>query len=128
MKLQIYTIPIFINNPSTFPLPEFSEILDISPDKYRNNLEILYKVDDQHVNSFNTKIMSIYMTNSDSLIPPSDSFKFFKIFETSFSEVDLSHANSGKIIPVENINKYYVFIEDVKTIAENRDEKLNKII
>ena len=48
--------------------------------------------------------------------------------EKRFSEVNLANANNGRIVPIETITKYYIFVEEIKTIAENRDEKLKEIL
>jgi hypothetical protein len=40
----------------------------------------------------------------------------------------LANANNGRIVPIDTITKYYIFIEEFKTIAENRDEKLKEIL
>ena len=55
-------------------------------------------------------------------------YKFFGTVERKFSEVNLANANNGRIVPVETITKYYIFIEELKTTAENREEKLNEIL
>jgi hypothetical protein len=32
----------------------------------------------------------------------------------------LANANNGRIVPIETVSKYYIFIEEIKTIAENK--------
>jgi hypothetical protein len=54
--------------------------------------------------------------------------KFFGTVEKRFSEVNLANANNGRTITVDTITKCYIFIEEIKTIAENRDEKLKEIL
>jgi SpoVK/Ycf46/Vps4 family AAA+-type ATPase len=60
--------------------------------------------------------------------PPNDFYKFYKSVEKRFIEVNLANANNGRIVPIETVSKYYIFIEEIKTLAENRDEKLNEIL
>lgn len=31
-------------------------------------------------------------------------------------------------ITIDTTTKYYIFVEDIKTISENREEKLNEIL
>jgi hypothetical protein len=109
-------------------LPDFSEILDISFDEWGNQLNILYQYDYELAGT-NQKMFNIWIIDSKNIIiPPSDYYKFFKSVERRYSEVNLATANNGRIVPIETITKYYIFIEEVKTIAENREEKLNEIL
>ena len=127
-SLDIRTIQNWVNHTQPVWLPEFSEILDISFDDYGSQFNILYQYD-YELSGTNQKMFNIWVIDSKNIYtPPSDFYKFFGTVEKRFSEVNLSYANNGKIVPIETITKYYIFIEEVKTVAENRDEKLKEIL
>lgn len=124
-SLDIRIIQNWVNQNQIVYLPEFSEVLDISFDDYGNQLNLFYQYDSCSVT--NQKIYNIWIT--DHIVrPPSDFYKFFKTVEKRFSDVNLANANNGIVPTLEKINRYYIFIEEVKTIAESREEKLNEIL
>ena len=127
-SLDIRTIQNWVNQTQTIWLPDFSEILDISFDEWGNNLNILYQFDYQLAGS-NQKMFNIWIMDSKNICPPpNDFYKFYKSVEKRFTEVNLANANNGRIVPIETVSKYYIFTEEIKTIAENRDEKLKEIL
>jgi hypothetical protein len=127
-SLDIRTIQNWVNQTQPVWLPDFAEILDISFDEWGNQLNILYQFDYQ-IAGTNQKMFNIWIMDSKNICPPpSDFYKFFGSVEKRFSEVNLANANNGRIVPIETITKYYIFIEEIKTIAENRDEKLKEIL
>ena len=127
-SLDIRTIQNWVNQTQPVWLPDFSEILDISFDEWGNQLNILYQFDYQ-IAGTNQKMFNIWIMDSKNIYPPpSDFYKFFSSVEKRFSEVNLANANNGRIVPIETSSKYYIFIEEIKTIAENRDEKLKEIL
>ena len=127
-SLDIRTIQNYVNQTQTFWLPEFAEILDISFDEWGSNLNILYQFDYQ-ISGNSQKMYNIWIMDSKNICPPpSDFYKFYKSVEKRFSEVNLANANNGRTITVDTVTKCYIFIEEIKTIAENRDEKLNEIL
>jgi hypothetical protein len=127
-SLDIRTIQNYVNQTQLVWLPEFAEILDISFDEWGSNLNILYQFDYQ-ISGTNQKIFNIWIMDSKNICPPpNDFYKFYKSVEKRFIEVNLANANNGRIVPIETVSKYYIFIEEIKTLAENRDEKLNEIL
>jgi hypothetical protein len=127
-SLNIETIQNWINQIQRIWLPDFAEILDISFDESGNQLDILYQFDYQTSGS-SQKMYNIWIMYSKNICtPPSDFYKFFGSVEKRFSEVNLGDANNGRIVPIEISSKYYIFIEEIKTIAENREEKLSEIL
>jgi hypothetical protein len=127
-SLDIRTIQNWVNQTQPVWLPDFAEILDISFDEWGNNLNILYQFDYQLAGS-NQKMFNIWIMDSKNICPPpNDFYKFYKSVEKRFTEVNLANANNGRIVPIETVSKYYIFTEEIKTIAENRDEKLNEIL
>jgi hypothetical protein len=127
-SLDIRTIQNWINQTQPVWLQDFAEILDISFDEWGNQLNILYQFDYQ-ISGTSLKMYNIWITDSKNICPPpSDFYKFFGSVEKRFSEVNLANANNGRIVPIETSSKYYIFIEEIKTIAENRDEKLNESV
>lgn len=127
-SLDIRTIQNWVNQTQPVWLPDFAEILDISFDEWGNQLNILYQFDYQ-IAGTNQKMFNIWIMDSKNICPqPSDFYKFFGSVEKRFSEVNLANANNGRIVPIETSSKYYIFIEEIKTIAENRDEKLKEIL
>ena len=127
-SLDIRTIQNWVNQTQPVWLPDFAEILDISFDEWGNQLNILYQFDYQ-ISGTSLKMYNIWITDSKNIChPPSDFYKFFGSVEKRFSEVNLANANNGRIVPIETSSKYYIFIEEIKTIAENREEKLNEIL
>ena len=126
-SLNVKTIQNWVNQTQMVHLPEFSEILDISFD-VGNNLNILYQYDYQ-LSGIDSKMFNIWIIDSKNIIsPPSDFYKFFGSVEKRFSEVNLANSNNGRVISIDTITKYYIFVEEIKTIAENREEKLNEIL
>jgi hypothetical protein len=126
-SLDIRTIQNYVNKTQPVWLPDFAEILDISFDE-SGQLDILYQFDYQ-ISGTSQKMYNIWIMYSKNISPPpSDFYKFFGTVEKRFSEVNLSNANNGRIVPIETSSKYYIFIEEIKTIAENRDEKLKEIL
>ena len=127
-SIDIRTIQNYVNQTQTFWLPDFAEILDISFDEWGSNLNILYQFDYQ-ISGTNQKMFNIWIMDSKNICPPpSDFYKFYKSVEKRHSEVNLANANNGRIVPIETVSKYYIFIEEIKTLAENRDEKLKEIL
>lgn len=127
-SLDIRTIQPYTNQVQTIWLPDFSEILDISYSNNFNQIDVLYQYS-YELSAGNQKIFNIWIIESTNIIaPPSESYRFFGHVERSFSEIQLGSANNGKIIPLELTTKYYIFIEEIKTVAENREEKLNEIL
>ena len=127
-SLDIRTIQNWVNQTQPVWLPDFAEILDISFDEWGNNLNILYQFDYQLAGT-NQKMFNIWIMDSKNICPPpNDFYKFYKSVEKRFTEVNLANANNGRIVPIETVSKYYIFIEEIKTLAENRDEKLKEIL
>lgn len=127
-SLDIRTIQYWVNKTQIIYLPDFSEILDISFDEFGSNLNILYQWDYELAGT-NQKIFNIWLIDSTSIIsPPSDFYKFFGTTDRRHLEINLANANGGRIIPHDEVRKLYIFIEEIKTTAENRDEKLNEIL
>jgi hypothetical protein len=127
-SLDIRTIQNWVNQTQIVWLPDFAEILDISFDEWGSNLNILYQFDYQLAGT-NQKMFNIWIMDSKNICPPPNEFyKFFGSVDKRFSEVNLANSNGGKVIPIDTIIKYYIFIEEVKTVAENREEKLNEIL
>jgi hypothetical protein len=127
-SLDIRTIQNWVNQTQTVWLPDFSEILDISFDEWGSQLNILYQYN-YDLAGTNQKMFNIWLIDSKNIIsPPSDFYKFFGSVENRFSEVNLANSNGGKVISIDTITKYYIFIEEIKTISENRDEKLKEIL
>lgn len=131
-SLDIRTIQLWVNQTQMVYLPEFSEILDISLDEWGSNLNILFQYELSSNHSFpstDSKMFNIWIIDSKNIIPPpSDFYKFFGSFEKKFSEVNLATSNNGRVIPIDTITKYYIFVEEIKTVSENREEKLNEIL
>ena len=127
-SLDIRTIQYWVNKTQIIYLPDFSEILDISFDEFGSNLNILYQWDYELAGT-NQKIFNIWLIDSTSIIsPPSDFYKFFGTTDRRLIEINLANANGGRIIPNDVVRKLYIFVEEIKTTAENRDEKLNEIL
>lgn len=127
-SLDIRTIQNWVNQTQMIWLPDFSEILDISFDISGSQLNILYQYNYDLAGS-NQKMFNIWLIDSTNIIPPpSDFYKFFGTTDRRHIEINLANANGGRIIPHDEVRKYYIFIEEIKTVAENRDEKLNEIL
>lgn len=125
-SLDNRTIQLWVNQTQMVYLPEFSEILDISFDEWGSNLSVLFQYE---LSSTNSKVFNIWIIDSKNILPPpSDFYKFFGSVEKRFSEVNLANSNNGRIVPIDTVTKYYIFVEEIKTTAENREEKLNEIL
>jgi hypothetical protein len=127
-SLDIRTIQPYVNQTQPIWLPDFSEILDISYDITGSQLNILYQYN-YDLAGTNQKMFNIWLIDSTNIIsPPSDFYKFFGTTDRRHIEINLANANGGRIIPHDEVRKLYIFIEEIKTIAENRDEKLKEIL
>jgi len=127
-SLDIRTIQPYVNQTQPIWLPDFSEILDISYDITGSQLNILYQYN-YDLAGTNQKMFNIWLIDSTNIIsPPSDFYKFFGTTDRRHIEINLANANGGRIIPHDEVRKLYIFIEEIKTIAENRDEKLGEIL
>lgn len=127
-SLDIRTIQPYVNQTQPIWLPDFSEILDISYDITGSQLNILYQYN-YDLAGTNQKMFNIWLIDSTNIIsPPSDFYKFFGTTDRRHIEINLANANGGRIIPHDEVRKLYIFIEEVKTVAENRDEKLKEIL
>ena len=127
-SLDIRTIQPWLNQTQSIWLPDFSKILDISYDVYDCNLNILIQYN-YELSKDNLKMFNIWIIDSNNIMsPPSDLYKFFGSVEKRQIEINLANANNGRIIPMDIITKYYIFIEEIKTVAENRDDKLEKVL
>lgn len=128
-SINIRTIQNYVNQTQLVFLPDFSEILDISFDEWGGQLNILYQYD-YELSGTNEKIFNIWIVDSKNIIsPPSDFYKFFNSVEKRYSEVNLANTNNGKVSILDTtITKYYIFIEEIKTVAENREEKLKELL
>jgi len=127
-SLDIRTIQPYVNQTQPIWLPDFSEILDISYDITGSQLNILYQYN-YDLAGTNQKMFNIWLIDSTNIIsPPSDFYKFFGTTDRRLIEINLANANGGRIIPHDEVRKLYIFIEEIKTIAENREEKLNEIL
>jgi len=125
-SLDNRTIQLWVNQTQMVYLPEFSEILDISFDEWGSNLSVLFQYE---LSSTNSKVFNIWIIDSKNILPPpSDFYKFFGSVVKRFSEVNLANSNNGRIVPIDTVTKYYIFVEEIKTTAENREEKLNEIL
>ena len=127
-SLDIRTIQNYVNQTQPVWLPDFAEILDISFDETGTQLDILYQFDYQ-ISGTSQKMYNIWVMYSKNICPPpNDFYKFFGTVEKRFSEVNLSNANNGRIVPIETSSKYYIFIDEIKTVDANREEKLEEIL
>jgi len=127
-SLDIRTIQPYVNQTQSIWLPDFSEILDISYDISGSQLNVLYQYNYELAGT-NQKMFNIWLIDSINIIsPPSDFYKFFGSADRRHIEINLANANGGRIIPHDEVRKYYIFIEEIKTIAENREEKFNEIL
>ena len=127
-SLDIRTIQPYVNQTQSIWLPDFSEILDISYDISGSQLNILYQYNYELAGT-NQKMFNIWLIDSTNIIsPPSDFYKFFGTTDRRHIEINLANANGGRIIPHDEVRKLYIFIEEIKTIAENREEKFNEIL
>jgi hypothetical protein len=127
-SLDIRTIQPWLNQTQSIWLPDFSEILDMSFDEWGANINILYQYSYELAGT-NQKMFNIWIIDSNNIMsPPSDFYNFFGSVEKRQIEINLANANNGRIIPMDIITKYYIFIEEIKTVAENRDDKLEKVL
>ncbi len=126
-SLNIETIQNWVNQTQPVWLPDFSEILDISFDENKV-INILYQYNYELAGP-NKKMFNIWLIDSKNITsPPSDFYKFFGVVENRYSEVNLANSNNGKVMTTDVVIKYYIFIDEIKTIAENREEKLSEIL
>lgn len=125
-SLDVRTVEFTTNMVKNILIPEFSEILDISFDSF-GGLKVLYQYDIDHYDT--KKSYNFWIIDSINVYsPPTDNYKFFGRIEKKYTEINLGNTTNGIISPFEDLETYYVFIEDVKTVAEHRDEMLSGIL
>lgn len=129
-KYEIKQLPIWSGQINFLWLPDFSEIIDVSSNEAGSNLDILCLCPEgPNVKLFNFWISESQQYSNFITQPPSESYKFFSKVQKGNSAVNLGLAMNGRI-EVENYNttRLYIFIEEVKTMAENRDKQLEKLV
>lgn len=110
----------------TCRLPDFAKVLDISFDIFNQQIEILYEY---RIESPSDKMLNIWITNPRNLQPPftDDYYYWGKLQRIDIGNVDLSFTNNGKV-PVAFRNEiYYVFLMEIKSQAELRDQKIETL-
>ena len=125
-SLDVKILQLKPNIIESFSIPEFSDILDISFDNF-GDLKLLYQYDIEHYS--NKKNYNLWIIDSINVYsPPTDNYKFFGRIEKKYTEINLGNTTNGIISPIEDLKTYYVFIEEIKTVAEHRDEILSDIL
>ena len=125
-SLDVKILQLKPNIIESFQIPEFSDILDISFDNF-GDLKLLYQYDIEHYS--NKKNYNLWLIDSINVYsPPTDNYKFFGRIEKKYTEINLGNTTNGIISPLEDLKTYYVFIEEIKTVAEHRDEILSDIL
>lgn len=124
--LDVRTVEFTTNMVKNILIPEFSEILDISFDSF-GGLNVLYQYDIDHYDT--KKSYNFWIIDSINVYsPPTDNYKFFGRIEKKYTEINLGNTTNGKVLPLEDLKTYYVFIEEIKTVDEHRDEILSDIL
>lgn len=110
----------------TCRLPDYARILDISFDIFNHEIEILYEY---RVEAPSDKIIQIWITNSRNLQSPfSDGYYYWgKLQRTNINNIDLSFTNNGKVPVTITNDKYYVFLMELKSTNELRDQKIDTL-
>ena len=129
-KYEVKQLPIWSGQIQFLWLPDFSEIIDVSINEGVSNLDILCLCPEgPNVKLFNFWISESQQYSNFITQPPSESYQFFGKVQKGNSAVNLGLAMNGRI-EVENYNtsRLYIFIEEVKTMAENRDKQLEKLV
>ena len=125
-SLDVKILQLKPNIIESFSIPEFSDILDISFNNF-GDLKLLYQYDIEHYS--NKKNYNLWIIDSINVYsPPTDNYKFFGRIEKKYTEINLGNTTNGIISPLEDLKTYYVFIEEIKTVAEHRDEILSDIL
>lgn len=110
----------------TCRLPDFAKILDISFDIFNHQIEILYEY---RVEAPSDKLVQIWITNSRNLMSPfnDDYYYWGKLQRSDIGNVDLSFTNNGKV-PVAFRNEiYHIFLFEIKSQSELRDQKIETL-
>lgn len=110
----------------TCRLPDFAKILDISFDIFNQQIEILYEF---RVESPSDKLLQIWITNSRNLQPPfnDDYYYWGKLQRSDIGNVDLSFTNNGKVPVAFRNETYYIFLFEIKSQSELRDQKIETL-
>lgn len=128
MNLQIERVNFQGDNYlHTARIPDFAQILDISFDYFESQIEILYRCSPDQPRD---KIVNLWITGPQSICPPpiDDYYYWGKIQRQDIRNLDLSFTNNGKVPIVHNTETYHVFLFNIKSINELRDQKIEEVI
>lgn len=129
-RYEIKHLQIWPNQMQILWLPDFSEIIDVSLNRSHYRLDVLCKCPEgADMKQFNFWISEVNQYSNFLSQPPYESYQFIDKVEVINSSVNLGLANSGKVeVENHNTSRLYIFIEEIKTIAENRDKQLEEIV
>jgi len=107
-------------------IPDFAQILDISFDQLDDQLEILYRYIPGNPSD---KLLNIWISNSRNIVStPTDDYHYWgKIQRQDIVPLDLSFTNNGKVPILKITETYHIFIHELKSINELRDQKIEDI-
>lgn len=111
----------------TVRIPDFAQILDISFDYFESQIEILYRYSPDQPHD---KVVNLWITGHRNICPPpiGDYYYWGKIQRQDIKKLDLSFTNMGKVPIVHSTETYHIFLFDIKSTNELRDQKIEEVI
>lgn len=121
-------INLSVGQYQTIDAPAYSKIVDISIDQY-GGLIVLYEHKVEYSTIQHKQFIIFIVDGVDNIQENTryigDNFKFFGKIE-KYSPTSI--LGNGKIDTFLNKEIYYVFIEEIKSVDELRDENINKVL
>ena len=110
-------------------VPDYAKILDISFDNHNSQLEVLYQFPE---NSPSDKIFNIWITENRNLQEPGIYGEQYwnywgKVQRMDIHNVELSYANNGRIPVTYRNETYYIFLMEIKSASELRNQKIDTL-
>ena len=115
----------------SFEVPTYSKLLDVYI--IHSTITILYEYDNINYNinkRFNLKVIKADIADINNIVPSSmfDYLKMITIEEPQKIETQSTFNGVNFNLSPLNEKKFLIFVNEIKSIDENRDEKLNNLL
>lgn len=115
----------------SFEVPTYSKLLDVYI--IHNTLTILYEYDNTNYYSinkrFNLKVIKADIADINNMVPTMfDYLKMITIEEPQKIETQSTFNGINFNLSPLNEKKFLIFVNEIKSLDENRDEKLNNLL
>jgi hypothetical protein len=115
----------------SFEVPTYSKLLDVYI--IHSTITILYEYDNINYNinkRFNLKVIKADITEINNLVP-TNMFEYLKMITIEEPQrIETQSTFNGVNFNLSPLNekKFLIFVNEIKSLDENRDEKLNNLL